>query len=76
MKRIYNFMSLAAFIMSGTLTGATIVAFARVPIIVQDYLDEATSGVIDEVTEVIPGQIEQAMPELPKATGPAIRSPF
>ncbi len=76
MQRIYNFMSLAAFIMSGTLTGATIVAFARVPIIVQDYLDEATSGVIDEVTEVIPSQIEQAMPELPKATGPAIRSPF
>lgn len=72
MQRIYNFMSLAAFIMSGTLTGATIVAFARVPIIVQDYLDEATSGVIDEVTEVIPGQIEQALPKLPSETGPAV----
>ena len=48
--------------MSGTLVTATIVAFARVPVIVQDYLDEATSGVIDEVTEVIPDQIDAAMP--------------
>ena len=62
--------------MSGTLVTATIVAFARVQGMVQDYLDEATSGVIDEVTEVIPDQIDAAMPELPTETGLPIKSPF
>ena len=76
MQKLFNLLGTLGFLMSGALVGATIVAFARVPGMVQDYLDEATSGVIDEVTEVIPGQIEKAMPELPKATGPAIRSPF
>ena len=68
-------MAAASFVMSGTLVGATIVAFARVPGMVQDYLDEATSGVIDEVTEVIPGQIDEAMPELPTETGLPIKFP-
>ena len=72
MQKVFNVLSVLAFLMSGTLVGATIVAFARVPGMVQDYLDEAASGVIDQVTEVIPDQIDEAMPELPKATGPAV----
>ena len=76
MQKVFNVLSVLAFLMSGTLVGATIVAFARVPGMVQDYLDEATSGVIDEVTEAIPGQINEAMPELPTEPGLPIKSPF
>ena len=62
--------------MSGTLVGATIVAFARVPGMIEDYLEDVTGDVIGEVTEVIPGQIDEAMPELPTQTGLPIKSPF
>ena len=62
--------------MSGTLVGATIVAFARVPGMIEDYLEDVTGDVIGEVTEVIPGQIDEAMPEMPTKTGLPIKSPF
>ncbi len=62
--------------MSGTLVGATIVAFARVPGMIEDYLEDATGDVIGEVTEAIPSQIDKAMPELPTETGLPIKSPF
>ena len=62
--------------MSGTLVGATIVAFARVPGMIEDYLEDVTGDVIGEVTEIIPGQIDEAMPELPTKTGLPIKSPF
>ena len=62
--------------MSGTLVGATIVAFARVPGMIEDYLEDVTGDVIGEVTEAIPNQIDEAMPELPTKTGLPIKSPF
>lgn len=74
MQKFFNLLGTLGFLMSGVLVGATIVAFARVPGMIEDYLEDVTGDVIGEVTEVIPEQIEQAMPELPKVTGPAIPS--
>ena len=62
--------------MSGTLVGATIVAFARVPGMIEDYLEDVTGDVIGEVTEIMPGQIDEALPEMPTKTGLPIKSPF
>ena len=76
MQKVFNVLSVLAFLMSGTLVGATIVAFARVPGMIEDYLEDVTGDVIGEVTEVIPGQIDEAMPELPTETGLPIKSPF
>ena len=76
MQKVFNVLSVLAFLMSGTLVGATIVAFARVPGMIENYLEDVTGDVIGEVTEVIPGQIDEAMPELPTKTGLPIKSPF
>ena len=76
MQKVFNVLSVLTFLMSGTLVGATIVAFARVPGMIEDYLEDVTGDVIGEVTEVIPGQIDEAMPELPTETGLPIKSPF
>ena len=76
MQKVFNVLSVLAFLMSGTLVGATIVAFARVPGMIEDYLEDVTGDVIGEVTEVIPSQIDEAMPELPTETGLPIKSPF
>ena len=76
MQKVFNVLSVLAFLMSGTLVGATIVAFARVPGMIEDYLEDVTGDVIGEVTEIIPGQIDEAMPELPTKTGLPIKSPF
>ena len=65
--------------MSGALVGASIVAFTRVPSMIEDYAESMTKDITGKVTEMVPGQVDELMPEipeLPKATGPAITSPF
>ena len=60
--------------MSGALVGASIVAFARIP----GMIDDMAADMMGDVTEMIPGEIDAALPELPTTTGPAvpIKSPF
>jgi len=62
--------------MSGTLVGLSIAAFARIPGMIEDYAATVVDDIADNVTEIIPGEIDKAMPELPTQTGPAITSPF
>ena len=46
--------------MSGA-PGASIVAFARIP----GMIDDMAADMMSDVTEVIPGEIDAALPELP-----------
>ena len=72
MQKVFNLLGTLGFIMSGALVGATVVAFARVPGMIEGYLEDATSNITSKVTEMVPAQIEDAIPELPVSTGPAL----
>ncbi|ADD95544.1 hypothetical protein [uncultured phage MedDCM-OCT-S09-C14] len=78
MQKVYNLLGVLGFVMSGALVGASIVAFARIPGMIDDYAATMMDDVAGNVTEMLPGQIDEAMPELPTSTGPAlpIKSPF
>ena len=54
--------------MSGALVGASIVAFARIP----GMIDDMAADMMGDVTEMIPSEIDAALPELPTTTGPAV----
>ena len=78
MQKVYNVLGVLGFVMSGTLVGLSIAAFARIP----GMIDDMAAGMMDDitgtVTEMVPGQVEELLPEipeLPKATGPAIPLP-
>lgn len=75
MQKLYNLSGCLGFLMSSGLVIATIVAFARVPGMIDDMAADMMDDISDKVTEMVPGQIEQAMPELPTSTGPAISFP-
>ena len=65
--------------MSSGLVIATIVAFARIPGMIDDMAADMMDDITGQVTEMVPGQVEELMPEMPElptATGPAITSPF
>ena len=64
--------------MSGALVGASIVAFARIPGMIDDMAADMMNDVTGNVTEMLPGQIDGALPEMPSSTGPAVpfKSPF
>ena len=74
MQKVCNVLGVLGFVMSSALVGASIVAFARIP----GMIDEYAADMMGNVTEMIPGEIDAALPELPTTTGPAvpIKSPF
>ena len=74
MQKVCNVLGVLGFVMSGALVGASIVAFSQVP----GMIDDMAADMMSDVTEVIPGEIDAALPELPTTTGPAvpIKSPF
>ena len=74
MQKVCNVLGVLGFVMSGALVGASIVAFARIP----GMIDDMAADMMGDVTEMIPSEIDAALPELPTTTGPAvpIKSPF
>ena len=71
-------MSLSAFIMSGTMVVGSVVLYTRIPALTKFYMSELTLEMTKIVTNMLPAQIDEAIPELPTTTGPAvpIKSPF
>ncbi len=61
--------------MSGTMVAATVTFYTRIPSMLTNYFESMTGDVTEKVTEMIPDQIEKAMPELPTATGLPIKFP-
>ncbi|BAQ93080.1 plasmid stability protein [uncultured Mediterranean phage uvMED] len=78
MQKVCNVLGVLGFVMSSALVGASILAFARIPGMIDEYAASMMDDIAGDVTEMIPGEIDAALPELPTTTGPAvpIKSPF
>lgn len=49
--------------------------YTRIPSITKHYMGQLQAELTKMVTDVVPVEIDQVMPELPSATGPAIELP-
>jgi len=78
MQKLFNVMSVASFVMSGGMVIGTVMLYSRIPSITKHYMSELQGELTKMVTDMVPGQIDEVMPELPTTTGPAlpIKSPF
>ena len=79
MQKVCNVLGVLGFVMSVRLLRLSeFVAFVRIPEMIREYAAEMMDDITGNVTEMLPGQIDAAMPELPTTTGPAvpIKSPF
>jgi len=65
-------------VMSGGMVIGTVMLYSRIPSITKHYMSELQGELTKMVTDMVPGQIDEIMPELPTTTGPAlpIKSPF
>ena len=69
MQKIYNLLGVLGFVMSGTMAVMGVMAYTRIPSMMKLYLSEMKL----ELTQTILDQVPvPEMPEMPKATGPAI----
>ncbi len=68
-QKVYNLLGVLGFVMSGTMAVMGVMAYTRVPSMVKNYSSELKL----ELTQTILDQVPvPEVPELPKATGPAI----
>jgi hypothetical protein len=72
MQKLFNAMSVASFVMSGTMVIGTVVFYTRIPSLTKHYMSELKSELTKMVTDMMPGQIDEALSELPTTTGPAV----
>jgi len=61
--------------MSAGMLGSSVMLYSRLPGMITRYVNSITGDVTEKVTEMIPDQIEQVMPELPTETGLPIPFP-
>ena len=72
MQKVYNLLGVLGFVMSGTMAVMGVMAYTRVPSMMKLYMSEMKLELTETLTQMVPGQIDQAMPELPPSTGPAV----
>ena len=75
MQRVFNVLSVAAFTMSAGMVIGTVTLYTRIPSLTKYYMNELKLELTKLVTDMVPGQIDDVMPELPSSTGPAIETP-
>ena len=78
MQKFFNVMSVASFVMSAGMVIGTVTIYSRIPALTKRYVSELKLELTQMITDMVPGQIDEVMPELPTSTGPAvpIKSPF
>ena len=75
MQKVFNVLSVAAFTMSAGMVIATVTLYTRIPSLTKYYMSELKLELTKLVTDMLPGQIDDVMPDLPSATGPATKMP-
>ena len=75
MQKLFNVMSIAAFTMSAGMLIGTVMLYSRIPSLTKYYMSELTLEMTKIVTNMMPGKIDEVMPELPTETGPAVPLP-
>lgn len=80
MQKVFNLAGTLGFLMSAGMLVGTAVVYSRIPSITKHYMSELKLELTQLVTDMVPGKIDDVMPELPTSTGPAIpggiKSPF
>ena len=75
MQKLFNVMSVASFVMSAGMVAGTVLLYTRIPSITKHYMSELTLEMTKVMTNMMPGKIDEVMPELPTNTGLPIKFP-
>ena len=75
MQKVFNLLGVLGFVMSGTMVAGSLMLYTLIPSLTQYYMSELKLELTKLVTDMVPGQIDDVMPELPSSTGPAIETP-
>ncbi len=78
MQKVFNVLSVTGFVLSAGMVAGSVMLYSRIPSITKHYMSELQTELTKVVTDMVPGKIDDVMPELPElptSTGPAIETP-
>ena len=75
MQKVFNGLSVAGFVLSAGMVAGSALLYTRIPSITKHYMGELKLELTKVVTDMIPAKLDDVMPELPSATGPAVEMP-
>ena len=58
MQKLFNVLSVSAFVMSGATVAVSVVLYARIPSLTSYYMSELTLEMTKLVTQMMPAQVE------------------
>ena len=76
MQKAYNLLGVLGFTISTTLAVMGVLAYLRVPSMVENYASKLKLELTKTILDQVPVPEMPEMPQLPTQTGPAITSPF
>ena len=80
MQKVFNVLSVAGFVLSAGMVAGSVMLYSRIPSITKHYMEKLQGELTGVMADMVPGKIDEVMPELPTSTGPAIpggiKSPF
>jgi|TARA_B100000085_G_scaffold18243_1_gene15684 hypothetical protein len=71
-QKLFNVMSVASFVMSAGMVAGSVLLYTRIPSLTKYYMSELTLEMTEVLTKMVPGKLDEVMPELPTTTGPAV----
>ena len=79
MQKVFNVLSVAGFVLSAGMVAGSVMLYSRIPSITKHYMEKLQGELTGVMADMVPGKIDDVMPELPTSTGPAVelpKSPF
>ena len=74
MQKVFNLLGATAFLMSGAMVAGSLMLYTRIPALTKYYMSELKLELTKLMVDMVPA-VDDMMPELPSATGPAIEMP-
>ena len=75
MQKIINVVAAGTFVLALANTAVIVLAVTRGPSMVKKHISDIKLELTETLTQMLPGEIKGALPQMPKSTGPAIPLP-
>jgi hypothetical protein len=79
MQKVFNLAGALGFLMSAGMVAGSVMLYTRIPSITKHYMEKLQGELTGVMADMVPGKIDDVMPELPTSTGLPVelpKSPF
>jgi len=72
MQKVINALAVLSFLGTASIIGGGTYVYLQKDSIIESIKEQVTKHATEAITGALPGMVDNAMPELPAATGPAM----